>query len=149
MVDMVKTPRNHDPDILGINAPHDRYIPPNLEFPSIQKTSIPVDFEAQIREIDTVLEGTVTKASQSMEVFSNSSLHSTVIVSKSNGPVVTSLSGPTQYVPLFEVEKATLAFVLGPGEVISKTLSSGKKNVYRTTKKNCKSAKCEGVKKDS
>ena len=47
------------------------------------------------------------------------------------------------------MEKATPAFVLGPGDVISKTLNLGKKNVYRTMKKNCKFAKGEGVKKDS
>lgn len=45
-VDMAETPRNHNPNIFGNNVPNDRYIPQNLKFPSIQKTSIPADFEA-------------------------------------------------------------------------------------------------------
>ena len=94
-MDMAETLRNHDPDIFRNNASNGRYIPQNLEFLSIQKTSIPVDFEAQIREIDTALEGTVLKEPQSVEEFSDSlAIHSNVVVSKSNGPVVTLSSGP-------------------------------------------------------
>ena len=65
-----------------------------------------------------------------MEEFSNSlAIHSNVVVSKSNGPMVTLSSGPAQYGSLSEVDKATPAFVLGPGDVISKTLNSRKRNV--------------------
>ena len=127
---MAETLRNHDPDIFRNNASNGRYIPQNLEFLSIQKTSIPVDFEAQIREIDTALEGTVLKEPQSVEEFSDSlAIHSNVVVSKSNGPVVTLSSGLAQYGSLSEADKATPTFVLGPGDVISKTLNSRKRNV--------------------
>ena len=88
-MDMAERPRNRDHNIFGNNAPNDRCIPQNLEFPLIQKTSIPADFEAQIREIDMVLEGIVSKEPQSMEEFSDSlAIHSNV-VSKSNGLVAT------------------------------------------------------------
>ena len=95
------------------------------------------------------LEGIVLKEPQSMEEFLDSlAIHSNV-VSKSNGLVVTPSSGPAQYGPLFEVDKATPTFVLGSGDGISETLNSGKRNVRGTTKKNCKPAEGEGVKKDS
>ena len=48
-----------------------------------------------------------------------------------------------------KADKATPTFVLGSRDGISETLNSGKKNVRGMTKKNCKLAKGEGVKKDS
>jgi len=62
-----------------------------------------------------------------VEEFSNSlAIHSNVVVSKSNGPIVTLSSGPAQYGSLSKADKAIPAFVLGPGDVISKTLNSRK-----------------------
>ena len=47
MVGPVVPMRNQDLDISGNIAPADLHAPQNLEFPSIQKNSIPADFEAR------------------------------------------------------------------------------------------------------
>lgn len=46
--------------------------PQNLEFPSIQNNSIPVDFEAQLKEIDKALERKVSKEYLSAQKFLDS-----------------------------------------------------------------------------
>ena len=49
MVGPVVSMRNQDLDFSGNIAPADLHAPQNLELPSIQKNSIPADFEAQIK----------------------------------------------------------------------------------------------------
>ena len=121
---------NQDPDISRNIVPFDLHAPQNLEFPSIQKNSIPTDFEAHIREIDKEIERKVSKESHSTEGISVSlALQLNVLGSKSNGAGVTPSYGPTQFGPLTEVDKATLVFVLGPGDVISEALNPTRRNI--------------------
>ena len=139
---------NQDPDISRNIVPFDLHAPQNLEFPSIQKNSIPADFEAHIREIAKELERKVSKESHSAEGISVSlALQLNVLGSKSNGAGITPSCGPTQFGPLTEVDKATLVFVLGPGDVISEALNPTRRNIRGTMKKHDKSANGEKVKK--
>jgi len=118
-------------------------------FLQFKKNSIPADFEAQIREIDKELERKVSKETHSAKGISVSlALQLNVLGSKSNGAGVTPSCGPTQFGPLTEVDKATLVFVLGPGDVISEALNPTRRNIRGTAKKHGKSANGEKVKKD-
>ncbi|KAF3943108.1 hypothetical protein CMV_030299 [Castanea mollissima] len=108
------------------------------------------DFEDQLREIDTTIGDMASKESQAMEEFSDSlAIQLDDVVAKSGGLGVTLSSGSTKSGPPSKVSMVTPSFVLGPGDVITKTLSSGKKNVKGATKKTCTSAKDECGKMNS
>ncbi|KAF3942888.1 hypothetical protein CMV_030499 [Castanea mollissima] len=120
--------KNHDPDNLGNNAPIDRYIPQNPEFLSIQNTSIPADFEDQLREIDTTIGDMASKESQAVEDFSDClAIQLDDVVAKSGGLGVTPSSGLTKSGPPSEgtwkrLEKSQIfkEVVMGDQNEISK-----------------------------
>ena len=107
-----------NPNISITSSPPVHHVPEDLEFPSIQKIlAIPIDFEAQIREIDRALEWKVSKmVEKDKEISDSISPLSNDVDSKLNGADITPLHGPALEVPQGEVNKVPIAFIMGPGD---------------------------------
>ena len=144
-----------NPNISVTSSPPVHHVPEDPEFPSIQKISaIPIDFEAHIREIDKALEWKVSEmVEKDKEISDSISPLSNDVGSKSNGADITPLHGPALEVPQGEVNKVSVAFVIGPGDNFTQVanskggivhVQSKKSGQYTKGKSGCKGTKATG-----
>ena len=90
-----------------------------------KNSTVPVDFEDQVRDIDKALEWKVSENVQTVEGISDSlSPRSNAFESMSDGAEITPKYGPTLDGPLTEENMVSSAFVLGPDDEISQASNS-------------------------